>query len=538
MEGSHRQESVSPDEEISEEQRLRAESNRLAAIARRRAAVVHPSSSVTGSLNRWPLSKCRKLDLEGTPRVSRGESSEKFLVRLEICSPDSFSATPVPAQGFVFPREQSALRQLAGWLAEVSPSHYTQNLAGGKSCVYNLRDYNPVVRCLRSVEGLVYEEIPWGTFNVVEKLSHLFSTGHWMPCRPEHLSEEKVDELIGRLPKKIVETLLPFQLEGVRFGLRRGGRCLIADEMGLGKTLQAIAIACCFKDEGSILVVCPAVLRFSWAEELERWFPCLPTDIHLVFSHQDNPTHLKKWPKVVVISYKMLHHLRRSLVGRGWNLLIIDESHHLRCSKKVSEAEEIKVVLDLASKVQRIVLLSGTPSLSRPYDIFHQINMLWPGLLGKDKFEFAKTYCDVKLIRDSQGNFFKDFSRGTRLDELNILLRQTVMIRRLKEHVMMHLPPKRRQIIRLLLKKSDIVSAKAAVNVDSIEALEMENDKITGKSNHSNGNYLNVKYNCYIARLPCREALFPLACTNPALRRSPLRSQIKELCMGQCLLCK
>lgn len=35
-------------------------------------------------------------------------------------------------------------------------------------------------------------------------------------------------------------------------------------------------------DEGPILVVCPAVLRFSWAEELERWLPfCLPADIHL-----------------------------------------------------------------------------------------------------------------------------------------------------------------------------------------------------------------------------------------------------------------
>ena len=46
--------------------------------------------------------------------------------------------------------------------------------------------------------------------------------------------------------------------------------------------LQAIAIACCFMSEGSVLVVCPAVLRFTWAEELERWVPsCLPADIHL-----------------------------------------------------------------------------------------------------------------------------------------------------------------------------------------------------------------------------------------------------------------
>lgn len=34
--------------------------------------------------------------------------------------------------------------------------------------------------------------------------------------------------------------------------------------------------------EGPILVVCPAILRFSWAEEIERWLPsCLPSEIHL-----------------------------------------------------------------------------------------------------------------------------------------------------------------------------------------------------------------------------------------------------------------
>lgn len=38
----------------------------------------------------------------------------------------------------------------------------------------------------------------------------------------------------------LLDALMPFQLEGVRFGLQRGGRCLIADEMGLGKTLQVM----------------------------------------------------------------------------------------------------------------------------------------------------------------------------------------------------------------------------------------------------------------------------------------------------------
>lgn len=45
-------------------------------------------------------------------------------------------------------------------------------------------------------------------------------------------------------------------------------------------------------------------------------------------------------------------------------------------------------------------------------------------------------------------------------------------MRRLKEHVLQQLPPKRRQIIRLLLKRSDIVSAKAAVGLTNGDVSE------------------------------------------------------------------
>jgi SWI/SNF-related matrix-associated actin-dependent regulator 1 of chromatin subfamily A len=32
--------------------------------------------------------------------------------------------------------------------------------------------------------------------------------------------------------------MFPFQREGVKYGLKRGGRVLLGDEMGLGKTVQ------------------------------------------------------------------------------------------------------------------------------------------------------------------------------------------------------------------------------------------------------------------------------------------------------------
>ena len=49
------------------------------------------------------------------------------------------------------------------------------------------------------------------------------------------------------MPAFLEAALLPFQREGVLFGLARGGRCLIADEMGVGKTVQAIALASCYQ---------------------------------------------------------------------------------------------------------------------------------------------------------------------------------------------------------------------------------------------------------------------------------------------------
>ncbi|KAK8474383.1 hypothetical protein V6N12_033671, partial [Hibiscus sabdariffa] len=420
--------------ELTEEQRKQAEANRLAAIAKRKALSQSSSADFPHQQklsNYWRIAKCPKLAQENAripkpSQVSSTQLSKKFQARIEICSPDSFSITPATLPGFLYQGDEECLKRLQNLLSDVMPSHYTQDSGGQKACVYKLRDYGSVLSCLRKSKEIEIKEIPHLTLRVVETFSHGFITGQWKPVRPEHLSEEDVNELTRKLPGTLLNALLPFQLEGLKFGLRRGGRCLIADEMGLGKTLQAIAIAGCFMNEGSILVVCPAVLRYSWAEELERWLPfCLPSDIHLVFGHLDNPAYLSKCPRVVVISYTMLHHLRKTMLEHEWALLIVDESHHLRCSRKASESGEIQTVLDLAEKVRRIVLLSGTPSLSRPYDIFHQINILWPGLLGETKYKFAETYCAVNFAQTTQG--FKDFSKGVRLEELNLLLSQTVM---------------------------------------------------------------------------------------------------------------
>ena len=50
------------------------------------------------------------------------------------------------------------------------------------------------------------------------------------------------------------------------FGIWKNGRVLIADDMGLGKTIQAICLACYYRDEWPLLIVVPSSVRFDWAQ--------------------------------------------------------------------------------------------------------------------------------------------------------------------------------------------------------------------------------------------------------------------------------
>lgn len=113
--------------EITEEQRQRAEANRLAALAKRKA-LLQSATTASNRQDAWRLSKCRKFSTEPAhfPKSALADPNsttqlpENFRVRLEICSPDSFSVTPLAIEGFVYPGEEECLRRLGQWLSDVS----------------------------------------------------------------------------------------------------------------------------------------------------------------------------------------------------------------------------------------------------------------------------------------------------------------------------------------------------------------------------------------------------------------------------------
>lgn len=236
------------------------------------------------------------------------------------------------------------------------------------------------------------------------------------------------------LPAALDAALMPFQRAGVAFAVRRQGRVLIGDDMGLGKTIQAIATCCAFRADWPALVVVPNSVRLVWADELERWVSDLgPWGVNVVRNGQDL-LGLKGNASFHIITYGLLargSNVRDYLRTRDppFRTLVVDESHLI----KNRTATRTREVLQVARNATRVILLSGTPALARPVEIYTQVDTVEPGLLGSFS-SFAERYCAPKWTP-----FGMDFSGAANVEELHGILRP-VMVRRLKADVLTELP--------------------------------------------------------------------------------------------------
>ncbi|EKX39033.1 hypothetical protein GUITHDRAFT_76774, partial [Guillardia theta CCMP2712] len=272
------------------------------------------------------------------------------------------------------------------------------------------------------------------------------------------LNHTKAKMLLEALPLTISKKLLPFQREGVLFGLAREGRVLIGDEMGLGKTVQAIAIAAAYLDEWPLLIVCPSSMRCMWAQELVNWLPgeLTPQDVNTIFSGRDVVGN----QLVTIISYDLFCKFAPEISSMQFKVIIGDESHYL----KNPNAKRSKTILPFIRSARRSILLTGTPALSRPVELFNLLNSLHPRLFN-NFLEFAYRYCDAH-----QGPFGLETSGASNLEELHVLLDQHTMVRRLKKDVLTQLPAKRRQ--KILIKISEAESKRFATEMDKLKELE------------------------------------------------------------------
>lgn len=279
-------------------------------------------------------------------------------------------------------------------------------------------------------------------------------------------------EKYDQIPTHIESKLLPFQRDGVRFALQHGGRILLADEMGLGKTLQAIAVTTCVRDFWPVLVLTPSSLRLHWASMIQQWLNIPPSEIVVVLSQlggsnrsgftivsSNTKRNIHLDGLFNIISYDVVLKLQNILMSSNFKVVIADESHFL----KNAQAKRTAATLPIIKKAQYALLLSGTPALSRPIELFKQLEALYPDVY-KNVHEYGNRYC--------KGGVFGMYQGAINHEELHNLMKATVMIRRLKKDVLAELPVKRRQQVFLDIAEKDM---------KQINALFRELEVVKGK---------------------------------------------------------
>ncbi|KAK9139040.1 hypothetical protein Scep_008721 [Stephania cephalantha] len=297
-------------------------------------------------------------------------------------------------------------------------------------------------------------------------------------------------DLYDRMPISLESKLLPFQRDGVRFVLQHGGRALLADEMGLGKTLQAIAVTACIRESWPVLVLTPSSLCLQWASMIQQWLDISSRDILVVLSQLSgsnrggfNIVHSNAKGNIYldglfnIISYDTVPKFQRVLLASGFKIVIADESHFL----KNAQAKRTTCSLPLLQKAKYAILLSGTPALSRPIELFKQLEALYPDVY-KNVHEYGNRYC--------KGGVFGIYQGASNHEELHNLMKATVMIRRLKKDVLSELPVKRRQQVFLDLAEKDMKQINALFRelevlkyrIKSCDPKEMESLKFSEKN--------------------------------------------------------
>ncbi|XP_036425590.1 SWI/SNF-related matrix-associated actin-dependent regulator of chromatin subfamily A-like protein 1 [Colossoma macropomum] len=320
-----------------------------------------------------------------------------------------------------------------------------------------LEDYGKLMEALNDISAVEIEPLPRA---VLQAFSSQFE-------KSQSKAQEIPEADLSSVDPTLTRSLMPFQLYGVNFAVSREGRLLLADDMGLGKTVQAICIAAYYRKEWPLLVVTPSSVRFTWAEAFRRWLPSVAADrINVVVKGKDN----LRSGLVNIISYDLLSKMDKQHLANPFGVLIMDESHFLKNIKTA----RCRASLPLLKAAKRVVLLSGTPAMSRPAELYTQILAVRPTLFPRFH-EFGVRYCDAKQLP-----WGWDYSGSSNLTELKLLLEESLMLRRLKSDVLSQLPAKQRKVVTVT---TDGINArtKAALSAAAKELASGRHNKMQEK---------------------------------------------------------
>ncbi len=333
--------------------------------------------------------------------------------------------------------------------------------------IYIYFPYNPeTLFQVKTLQGRKFDKIPkphWTCPDTPKNRTDLIEFGFDLPSENKdkvtHNGNSNGKRIITKchppIPEYINKALMPFQKEGVDFIFKKHGRALIGDEMGTGKSLQALTY---MEMQSKIcIIVCPASLKFTWAQEIQKW--CKDYTLTICSGKKNKETvKLVENPKakrdIYVCNWDILGNKTQKEPGSkypkdipytGWvdylidlgpDLVIGDEIHFAK-NNKALRARGFK---RMGKRVEHLVCLSGTPIENRPVEFYPTLNLLNAGLFN-NWYSYTNKYCGATVNR-----FGRDVKGASNIEELHSLVSH-VMIRRLKKEVLPQLPKTMRIVI-------------------------------------------------------------------------------------------
>ncbi len=201
-------------------------------------------------------------------------------------------------------------------------------------------------------------------------------------------------------------------------GKRIAPRVLLADEVGLGKTIEAGLIIHQQLLTGKaerVLILVPDSLQYQWMIELRRRFNLNFALFDLVrtaaIKEHDPEQNVFATEQCIIAGMDLLldhHDLYEQAMEAGFDLLVVDEAHHLHWDEAQGGNDKYELIADFADETPGVMLLTATPEQLGAQSHFARLRLLDPDrfddleafIAGQDAF--ADTAAVASILIDDQ----------------------------------------------------------------------------------------------------------------------------------------
>lgn len=182
-------------------------------------------------------------------------------------------------------------------------------------------------------------------------------------------------------------------------------------EPGCGKTATMInALRAIYLRLGYVsrtLILAPQIVLENWKRELSLHTAGRADKyVQVLDGKMSNRAYqiYESDKRIFITNYEALlsKEFVQAVKSRGMSCLVADESQRM----KASNGKQSKALRELADNIEYCFILSGTPVLKSPMDLWAQMRILSPDILGENFFTFRARWCVDKNAGMPRSRYF------------------------------------------------------------------------------------------------------------------------------------